>query len=72
MKQRIVLLIRDERVYLRELDIKTLKPLLDLAKIKVKTTQKGKYTGAPRHYVPLDDVFFFLSLDSDYEIVIHH
>lgn len=72
MKRRIVLLIREDRVYLRELDIKLLRPLLDLAKIKVKTTQKGKYTGAPRHYVLLDDVFFFLSLDSDYEIVIHH
>ncbi len=60
MKQRIVLLIRDDRVYLRELDIKTLRPLLDLAKIKVKTTQKGKYTGAIRYYVPFDDVFFFI------------
>lgn len=70
MKKRLIFMRQDERIYIRDIDVKELKPLMKLANIELKTTEQGKYTGAPRHYLPLSSGFAFLvSLTSDYELI---
>lgn len=72
MKRKILVLRQGNRLYLKDIDIKELKPLLRLANIEVHTTEHGKYTGAPRHYIPMNEgLTFILSLTSDYIIEIH-
>ena len=72
MKRKIIVLRQGNRLYLKDIDIKELKPLLKLANIEVHTTEQGKYTGAPRHYIPMNTgLSFILSLTSDYIIEIH-
>lgn len=69
MKKKILVQKSDNRIYLRDIDIKELKPLLSLANIEIHTSQQGKYTGVPRHYIDLDKGFaFLLSLTNDYII----
>ena len=70
MKKRLILLKQDDRIYIRDIDIRTLKPLLNLANIEIKTSEIGKHTGVPHHYIPLATGFpFLLSLTKDFELV---
>lgn len=70
MKQKLILLKSENRIYIRPVDLPKLKPLLKLANIELKVSDHGKYTAEPRHYIPLETGFPFLIslLSSDYEI----
>lgn len=72
MKRKILVLRQGNRLYLKEIDVKELKPLLKLANIEVHKSEIGKYTGAPRYYIDMNTgLQFILSLTSDYIIEIH-
>ena len=71
MKKKLLILKQDNRLYIKDIDLKQLKPLFELAHIEVHTTLKGKYTGCPRHYIQLSQgLDFILSLTKDYTIEI--
>ncbi len=69
MKEKIVVLQRDDKIYLRQVDVKRLKSVLNLANIEVQETSHGKYTGVPRYYIPITQGFKFIqSIISDYTV----
>lgn len=71
MKHKIIIKRVENRLYIRDIDLKELKPLLSLANITVHETDTGKYTGVPRHYIHMNTgIRFILSLTSDYIIEI--
>jgi len=74
MKKKLLILRNENRLYIKDVDLKELKPLFKLAHIEVHTTPEGKHTGCPRHYIDLNKgLDFILSLTKDYtiEIVSH-
>ena len=71
MKKKLLILKDGDRLYIKDIDLKELKPLLDLVHIEVKTTEQGKYRGQPRHYISIaKGMNFLLSLTSDYVVEI--
>ena len=71
MKKKLLILKDGDRLYIKDVDLKNLKPLLDLVQIEVHTTEQGKYTGKPRHYISIaKGMNFLLSLTSDYVVEI--
>ena len=71
MKEKILILRKDDRLYIKDIDLKKLKPLLQLANIEVHTTEQGKHRGKPRHFISITNgLNFVLSLTSDYIIEI--
>ena len=71
MRKKLLILRCEDRLYIRDIDLKELKPLLKLVNIEVHTSEEGKYTGVPRHYINLaEGIKFILSLTNDYIITI--
>lgn len=71
MKKKLVVKQQGNRIYIREIDVKRLTPLLRISGISVHTAPKGKHTGAPRSYISITDSFKFLeAVRSDYIITI--
>lgn len=71
MKKKLVVKQQGNRIYIREIDVKRLIPLLKLSGISVYTSHQGKHTGAPRSYISITDSFKFLeAVRSDYIITI--
>ena len=71
MKKRLFLYKDGNRLYLKDIDLYDLRPLLNLVKIPVHVSPHGKYTGEPQHYILITDALkFILSLTDDYIIII--
>lgn len=69
MKENIALLQKDDKIYIRSVDVKRLSGTLNYANIPVHKTHKGKYTGAPRYYINLVHAFKLLqALNSEYTV----
>lgn len=65
MKEKIVVMQKDDRLYIRSVDVKKLKPLLSFANINVHRSQEGKHTGVPQYYIQLTQAFNFLQTVKD-------
>lgn len=69
MKEKITLLQKDDKIYIRSVDVKRLSGTLNCANIPVHKTLKGKHTGAPRYYINLAHTFKLLqALNSEYTV----
>ncbi len=69
MKEKLIVKQDGNRLYIRQADLKKLKPMLNLAQIEVHKTELGKYTGRHRYYIDLYEGFKFLeTVTSDYII----
>lgn len=62
MKRKIVIKQSRNRLYIRDIDLRRLKPILNLEGISVYTSQEGKHTGAPRHYIEITQGFKLIEL----------
>lgn len=60
MKKQLTVRQIDNRVYIRQIYLRDLKPILELAQITLHETQEGKHTGVPRHYILVTDLFKFI------------
>ena len=69
MKNKLVIRQDGDRVYIRQVYLSQLKPILKLANIELHTTEQGKHTGVPRHYILLTDLFKFIECTKDSYII---
>ena len=69
MKKKLVIRQIDNRIYIRQIYLKELKPILKLSQIQVHETDEGKHTGVPRHYILLTDLFNFIECTKDSYII---
>ena len=70
MKEKIIVMQKDDRIYIRSVDIRKLKPLLKLAQIKVYKTSEGAHTGAPKYYINVTHGFKLIqTLKNDYSVM---
>lgn len=69
MKKTIVVRQIENRVYIRQVYLNELKPLLELFHIDLYETQEGKHTGVPRHYISALDLFRFIESTKDDYII---
>lgn len=60
MKKKLVIRQIDNRIYIRQIYLKELKPIFKLSQIELHETGEGKYTGVPRHYILVTDLFKFI------------
>ena len=60
MKKQLTVRQLDNRVYIRQIYLRDLKPILELAQITLHEAQEGKHTGVPRHYILVTDLFKFI------------
>lgn len=60
MKKEIIVKQIGTRVYLRGMDIPTLKPVFNIAGIKLYTNPEFKHQHVPKYYIEVNDFFNFL------------
>lgn len=60
MKKKLTVRQQGNRIYIRQIYLKELKPILKLANITLHETDEGKHTGVPRHYILITDLFKFI------------
>ena len=71
MKKKITVKQMGARIYIRDIDIKSLKPLLQICGVEIHEVVGRKQTGLPRHYISISNILEFTqALRKDYIIII--